>query len=313
MPRIYVILLCASLLLMTGSWGFYAHKLINRSAIFTLPTELAQFYKKHINLITEKAVDADKRCYVDTMESPRHFIDIEDFKEDSIDSIPIHWSRATEKYNERRLRATGIIPWQIHFSYQRLVEAFTARNLDRIIKHSADLGHYIADAHVPLHTTKNYNGQFTGQIGIHAFWESRLPEMFAKDYNLMVGKAYYIHASLDSAWTIVKESHALLDSVLLIEEDLSKTFPAHLQKSYIKRNNVLVHTYSDAYARAYHQRMEGMVEGRMRQAILRVGSFWLSAWIDAGQPKLNLKAAASIKAEETDPARKTIIGREEWH
>src|SRR5690606_31290850 len=122
------------------SWGFYAHKLINQSAVFTLPTSLAQFYKKHIGLITEKAVDADKRCYVDTLESPRHFIDIDEYGESSIDSIPVHWRQAVEKYEERRVRAQGIVPWQIYLSYQNLVKAFSQSDVNKIIKHAADLG-----------------------------------------------------------------------------------------------------------------------------------------------------------------------------
>lgn len=309
----YRLLLGMLLIYLCCSWGFYAHKKINHAAVFTLPTSLAKFYKKHIDFITEKAVDADKRCYVDSLESPRHFIDIEDYVEGDIDSIPIHWSQAKEKFEERKLRASGIVPWQVYFTYQKLVQAFRKKDIDAIIRHSADLGHYVSDAHVPLHTTRNYNGQLTRQIGIHAFWESRLPEMFANDYNLFVGKAQYIENPLDSAWAIVRESHALVDSVLLLEKELSNTFPKHLQRSYITRNNVLISTYSDAYAQAYHQRMQGMVEERMRKSILRTGSFWFSAWVDAGQPVLNRKYTQNEKKDDTDVKNQKIIGREEWH
>jgi len=302
----FIILLCCS-------WGFYAHKLINQSAVFTLPTQLAQFYKKHVQTITEKAVDADRRCYIDTLESPRHFIDIDDYEEESIDSIPIHWSKAVAKYEERRLRAQGIVPWQIYRSYQNLVTAFADGDVTRIVRYSADLGHYIADAHVPLHTTKNYNGQFSGQIGIHAFWESRLPEMFAGKYNLFVGKAEYIEDPLQLAWDIIKESNALVDNVLQIEKELSHSFPKHQQKSYINRKNVLVLTYSDDYAKAYHDKMEGMVEARMRKSIQRIGSYWFSAWVDAGQPKLNMKYKPLETEDIPDIQNKRIIGREEWH
>lgn len=281
--------------------------------MFTLPTQLATFYKKHIDVITEKAVDADKRCYVDSLESPKHFIDVEEYEDGNLDSIPIHWSQAMAKFQERKLRAKGIIPWQIYFTYQKLVKAFRDNNIDAIIRHSADLGHYVSDAHVPLHTTRNYNGQLTGQIGIHAFWESRLPEMFADGYNLLVGKARYLDNPLDSAWAIVRESNALVDSVLLLEKELSNTFPKHLQRSYITRNNILISTYSDAYANAYHEGMQGMVEDRMRKSIQRTGSFWFSAWVDAGQPPLNKKYIPSVEKGVTDFENRKIIGREEWH
>lgn len=301
------------LVLSLSSWGFYAHKKINRASVFTLPTELAAFYKLHIDAITQKSVDADKRCYVDSSESARHFIDIEEYADGNIDSIPIHWSKATAKFQERKMRTSGIVPWQIYFTYTKLVDAFQKRQTAAIIRHSADLGHYIADAHVPLHTTLNYNGQLTDQIGIHAFWESRLPEMFAVNYNLFVGKARYMEDPLDSAWTMIRESHALVTTVLQIEKELSQTFPKHLQRSYITRNNLLIATYSDAYAEAYHDRMQGMVEERMRKSIQRIGSFWYSAWVDAGQPPLSRKLKRIVEEEPINRENKKIIGREEWH
>lgn len=309
----YRYLLGMLLIALFSSWGFYAHKKINHVAVFPLPAPLAAFYKKHIDIISEKAVDADKRCYVDSLESPRHFIDVEEYEGGHVDSIPIHWSQATAKFEERKMRASGIVPWQIYFTYQKLVRAFREKNTDAIIRHSADLGHYVSDAHVPLHTTRNYNGQLTGQIGIHAFWESRLPEMFADEYNLFVGKAAYLHSPLDSAWTIVRESNALVDSVLLLEKELSVTFPKPLQRSYITRNNILISTYSDAYASAYHTRMQGMVEDRMRKSILRTSSFWFSAWVDAGQPVLNPQNMPSKQEDSMPIENREIIGRPEWH
>lgn len=295
------------------SWGFFAHKLINQHAIYTLPAELAGFFKIHHDAIRDKAIDADKRCYVDSLESPRHYIDIDKYLEPGPDSIPIHWSKANEKFGERLLIARGIVPWQIYFSYQRLTQAFVARDVDLIIKHAADLGHYLADAHVPLHTTQNYNGQFSNQIGIHALWESRIPEMFADSYNLSVGRASYIEDPLALAWTIVRESNQLVASVLAIEKKLSLEFPKHLARTYLLRNNSLSLTYSDAYVAAYHKRMRGMVEQRLQQSILRLGSYWFSAWVDAGQPSFDLASLPSPEVLKVDLEDQPIIGRQEWH
>ncbi|MDR3007404.1 MAG: hypothetical protein LBV59_05680 [Sphingobacterium sp.] len=310
----YWMLAIATSLTLT-SWGFFAHKKINHYAVFALPAKLAKFYKHNIDLITEKAVDPDKRCFTDSAEGPRHFIDIEDYREDRIvDSIPIHWSQAKEKFQEKELLKNGIVPWQINLTYQKLVKAFQKKDYKRIIKHSAELGHYIADAHVPLHTTKNYNGQLTNQIGIHAFWESRLPEMFSEKYNLLVGKASYIRDPLAEAWHIVRESNRLVDSVLDIEADLNHQFKASQKKSFIERNNQLVWTYSDNYAMAYHKTMNGMVERRMQKAILRVSSYWYSAWLESGQPDLsNIEKTKIIdKQDPIDITGKKPIGREEW-
>ena len=129
----------------------------------------------------------------------------------------------------------------------------------------------------------------TGQIGIHAFWESRLPELFADDdYEFWVGKAQFIEHPRDYFWNMVLDSHALVDSVLLIEADLRQRFPSDQQMCYETRGETLVHTPCEAYASAYHQRMGNMVEQRMRDAILSVGSAWYTAWVLAGQPDLKL-------------------------
>lgn len=294
-----------------SSWGFYAHKKINETAVFLLPTEISAFFKKNIKLITEKAVDADKRCYVDTVESPRHYIDLDRYE--NTDSIPIHWSRAVEKFTERKLLAQGVVPWQIVRTYRNLINAFRAQDEYKIIQHSADLGHYIADAHVPLHTSSNYNGQFSNQIGIHAFWETRLPEMFSNDYNYFIKKAEYIEDPLATAWKIVKESNALVDSVLLIEKELSLNFKASERKAYVERNNQLIFTYSDTYATQYHNALNGMVERRLRASIFQVASFWYSAWVDAGQPILSTLKVKETAYPPLEMNNKKTLGREEWH
>lgn len=314
MKNVIRTMLLLSLQLVFSSWGFYAHKRINETAVFLLPTEMSIFYKDHIRIITERAVDADKRCYVDTAEGPRHYIDLDRF-EDDVDSIPIHWSKAKEKYTERKLLLSGVIPWQIYRSYQNLVEAFVQKDMQKIIRHSADLGHYVADAHVPLHTTSNYNGQYTNQIGIHAFWETRLPEMFSQEYDLFIGPAEYIRDPLEYAWAVVRESNSRVDSVLIIEKQLSQTFKSSEQKAYLTRNNQLILTYSDAYATAYHDALNGMVERRFRASIAAVAAYWYSAWVDAGQPHWDFTTPLQdFGAEEEIPleGRKTL-GREEWH
>lgn len=305
-------LLLTGIILLFCSWGFNPHKKINETAVFLLPTELASYYKTHIKQITEKAIDADKRCYVDTIEGPKHYIDLD--KYDHIDSIPIHWSKAKEKLNEKKLLAQGIVPWQINRTYLNLVEAFKSKNNKRIIQLSANLGHYVADAHVPLHTTSNYNGQYTNQIGIHALWETRIPEMYMAQYDLFIGPAHYISDPVDFAWKIIRESNALVDSVLHIEKNLSITFKSAEIRSYIERNNQLIQTYSDNYVEAYDIAMNGMVQRRFKAAIHSVSSFWYSAWIDAGQPKLSSILENGLNEEtNSNIENRKILGREEWH
>ena len=274
-------ILCASI-----PWGFYAHKRVNRYAVFTLPEELVGFYKKHIDHLTEHAVDADKRRYAIKEEAPRHYIDIDHYGENPFQEMPRKWTDAVEKYSEDTLLTYGIVPWHIQTVYNRLVKAFEQKDIDYILKNSADLGHYVSDAHVPLHTTENYNGKLTNQKGIHAFWESRLPELFADDYDYLVGTAEYQYSVLDVAWQAVESSFNSLDSVLLFEKELSLEFEQDKQYSYEKRGTKTIKVKSADYSLAYHTKLDGMVERRLRLSIIAIGNLWYSAWVDAGQPIL---------------------------
>jgi hypothetical protein len=280
---IYAIFLFAWFTL--SSWGFFAHMQINQLAVYTLPQGLSRFYKNNIRYIRDHAVDPDKRRYSDSLEAPRHYLDVEVY-EKSIDSIPFKWEDALVKYGRATLQESGTLPWQIHISYYKLVNAFKARDSIRILLYSAYLGHYLGDAHVPLHTTENHNGQLSNQAGIHAFWESRLPELFAKDYNFLVGRASYIDNPLKAAWKIVKHSHGLVDSTLFLEQELKKATPAFSRYSYSKRKGQVLKQYSEKYSRAYNLKLNHMVEKQMRASIKAVGDFWFSAWVDAGQPKM---------------------------
>jgi len=297
MKRLTILIALIIPLFLCTSWGFFAHQRINNLAIFTLPTGMIGFYKKNLKYITEHAVDPDKRRYADTLEAPRHYLDVENY-EQNIDSIPEKYNDALAKYGLNHLNANGIVPWQIQRTYYSLVKAFKTRDSAKILKYSADLGHYIGDAHVPLHTTNNHNGQLTNQVGIHAFWESRLPELFSTNYNFIVGKANYIENPLKEAWKIIKHTHNLVDTVLIFESQLSTSFPSDKKYSYSERNNTVLKQYSTAYSKAYHDKMEHMVEKQMRSAILEIGSFWYSAWVDAGQPELKNLIKIDLDPEE---------------
>jgi len=283
---IALFLFLSSFLYATIPWGFYAHKRVNRYAVFTLPEELVGFYKKHIDHLTEHAVDADKRRYAIKEEAPRHYIDIDHYGQNPFQVMPRKWTDAVEKFSEDTLLTYGIVPWHIQTVYNRLVKVFEEKDIDYILKNSADLGHYVSDAHVPLHTTENYNGQLTNQKGIHAFWESRLPELFADDYDYLVGTAEYQYSVLDVAWQAVESSFNALDSVLLFEKELSQEFEQDKQYSYEKRGAKTIKVKSADLSLAYHTKLNGMVERRLRLSITNIGNLWYSAWADAGQPIL---------------------------
>ena len=294
------------------SWGFWAHKRINRLAVFTLPPEMLAFYKAHIEFITEHAVDPDKRRYAIEGEDVKHFIDIDHYGTLPFNNVPRYWDDAVQAFSEDTLNAYGIIPYSLPREVFKLTQAFRNGDLGKILKYSADIGHYIGDSHVPLHTTVNYNGQLTGQKGIHGFWESRLPELFGAQYNFLVGKAYYVPNIEMEIWDAVLESHTALDSVLSFERQLNSTCSPDKKYCYESRNAVTVRTYSREYAADYHKMLGGQVERRMRKSILRIGSIWYTAWKNAGSPDLHDLAKRKYKDKPVifKKKLKNVINRE---
>jgi len=230
---------------------------------------------------------------------PQYYEDFWMVPSTTIDGVFSEFSGGSDLYITDQFSQEGILPYHMNTMYYWLVKAFQDGDYEKILRTSAEYGHYIGDAHVPLHTTKNYNGQLTDQIGIHAFWESRLPELYADtEYSFLVGKALYIKKPLKYFWDMVKESHKLLPDVLDIEKELTNSYPEDQQMCYDERLERTIKTQCPEFSRAYHDRMDGMVETRMQDAILAIGSVWFSAWVDAGQPDLDNVTKLEIEPED---------------
>lgn len=234
------------------------------------------------------------------------------------DTIFIHPDSLREIFLKEKLRAKvplknvfaidtvykhGILPYNILRTYRKLVKSFLTLDEPKILKFSADLGHYVADAHVPLHTTRNYNGQLTGQEGIHAFWETRLPDIFSESqYTYFVGNAKFIDNTSAFVFKIVADSYADVNRVLFEEKALSQKYPS--DKKYVLQSigkSSPQKIYNLPYSNDYHTALNGMVEARMQKSIFALGCLWYSAWVEAGKPDLkNLPKSPRIINDNDD-------------
>lgn len=299
MKRALLFISLFSLSLQSFCWGFYGHKKINYYAVFLLPPEMMQLYKPNIDFISEHAVDPDMRRYAIAEEGPRHYIDIDHYGAYPFNDLPRKWNEAVAKFTEDTLMQYGVVPWWVQTMLYRLTDAFKQKNQARILKLSAEIGHYIADAHVPLHANSNHNGQFTDQRGIHGFWESRIPELLAdKEWDFLIGKADYIKNPGDFIWQRVLESAKASDSVLAFEKELTKAFPADKKFSFEERNGITIRQYSSEFCVAYDKKLNGMIERRMRQSIYAIACFWYTAWVNAGQPDLKSLSNKELSADD---------------
>ena len=288
MKKLTLCLLILCLHLECFCWGFYGHKKINNYAIFLLPPQMLVLYKPHIDFITNHAVDPDMRRYAVAQEGARHYIDIDHYGQYPFNALPRKWDDARVKFSSDSLQDHGIVPWWVQTMLYRLTGAFKEKNQVKILKLSAEIGHYIADAHVPLHANSNHNGQFTDQKGIHAFWESRIPELLAdNNWDFFIGKAEYLPNPSAYIWQRIAESGAAADTVLHLEKELSRNFPPAQKFSFEERNGIIIRQYSTAFSKAYDEKLNGMIQRRMRLSIYSIACFWYTAWINAGQPELS--------------------------
>lgn len=292
------------------TWGFYSHSLINRMAVYSLPPEMLGFFKENIDYVTDNAVNPDQRRYAVVGEAPRHFIDLDDYS-DSVQAIlpKLNWNQAVEKFSEDTLMAHGIVPWQIQRMTYQLTQAFVRKNNREILRIATDLGHYIADSNVPLHTTSNYNGQKTNQIGIHGFWESRLPELYSKDYDMFIGKAEYENNIQKRSWQSVLNANAALDSVLRFERILTEKMDEEKKFTIEERNGITVRAYSRNFSSEYHKMLDNQVERQMKASIKMITDIWYTAWVDAGQPDLKEIPKLVIDPKEEQEVMKSWLQR----
>jgi S1/P1 Nuclease len=273
------------------AWGTFGHEHINRAAVLALPSPMQSFFYNHIDFITQEATVPDLRKYTlnDKAEPPRHFIDLENYG--AMDTLPKTMEAAKKKYDDKFLSQNGTLLWYVQELMEKLTKAFKEKKKTEILFIAADLGHYLGDANMPLHTSANYDGQQTNQKGIHALWESRIPEVFGSNYNYYTGDAQYIENVQTEIIKIIAHSHQLVDTLLMVDKELKKKFTE--DKLYKSRDGGIVKNkfgqpiFSDEYTTQFHAALNGMVEKQMRASVVATTNFWYTAWVNAGKPDLS--------------------------
>jgi hypothetical protein len=292
------------------SWGVFGHEHINHAAVLNLPDPLRVFFYNHIDFVTQESTVPDLRKYTlgDKNEFPRHYIDLENYG--NYDSLPKTLVEVQKKYEPEFLMKNGILPWYINAMMEKLTKAFKEKRKTEILFLAGDLGHYIGDAHMPLHTTENHDGQLTDQRGIHAFWETQLPELFGSSYQFKFQDAVYIKDIAAETKRIIFGSHDLISALLTTDQQLKKDKP--LKEIYktgpageILKNKFNQPIHNDAYASQYNKALNGMVEKQLCKAVEATSSYWYTAWVNAGKPDLS-----DLDAPELTTNNKTSLQKE---
>jgi hypothetical protein len=276
------------------AWGAWAHEHINRGAVLSLPEPLRSFFYNHVDFMTEESVMPDVRKHLlnDLDEYPRHSIFLENYGPDALHTLPRTWAEAQRQFPAETLRKNGTLPWTIEEFTAKLTDAFRQRDKSSILFLAASLGHYIGDANVPLHTARNNNGQFSGQMDIHPLFEGQLVEMFGPGYHLNAGPAPYFPDVVQTTWQMISATHARALTLLQVDQDLRRATPEKEiylldANGRLVRNPFLLAYFTRSYAEQLHTRLGGMVEASLRSSVVDVAGFWNTAWVNAGRPDLS--------------------------
>lgn len=288
-------------IIICSSWGFLGHRTIHQLAVYELPPSMRYFFHHNMNEVVKRSVRPDQRRSKDKEEAPRHFIDLELYGDSAAWKMPRQWTAAVKKYGKDSLSHAGYLPYHIVAIKEKLTAAFRSGNKDSILFYAIDLGHYISDAHVPLHTTENYDGQLTGQNGLHSLWESTIPEIEIKRYDLRSRhKARYLKHPERVIWSTIRNSHKLLHDVFEEEKAATKSFSEKEKYRVKTRNGKMYKSYTAAFAKAYSARLGNTINKQLIRSANLVADFWYTSWVDAGCPNLNKGLLTPEKKKERE-------------
>jgi len=266
-------LLCFLLAAPLFAWGDKGHRLVSSLALRSLPEGPRVWFQGREGEVADHASDPD-HWKQDRKEGPRHFMDLEPYG--GADHMPRTLEEARAKAGGGFYRL-GVLPWIIQDRWKDLVEAFREGDPAKVALVTAILGHYIADAQVPLHTTENHDGQFTNQKGVHSRWESGLVERHVTEATLVAGGLSGTEpdpAFLSRPWEWIKASHALVPQLLEDDRAADRTTPMGDQG---KRR-------TEAYWMIFWARQGPTVKQQLQRGGRHLGEAILQAWMAAGRP-----------------------------
>ena len=260
------------------SWGFWAHKKITRKAISIMPAECRAYFISMADSIAAHSIDPDLWRRSDESESNRHYIDIDMFGAFPFRELPHQYDQAVRKFGAEKINKAGIVPWRIAEMVDSLAHAMKAGDKALILRYTSAVAHYVEDVHMPLHTATNYNGQLTGNDGIHSRYERWMVEAHKKKVlaNIKPRTPRKINGIVDTVFDWVLDSYVWVDNLLLA--DTRARVPG---KTYESRKDFDKEYYNRLFRQTKH-----FTYLQMSRAATAVASAWLTAWEKAGKPAL---------------------------
>ncbi len=248
-------------------WGYVGHSIISYRTILSALPEM-EFFDTWADSLQAHASDADQRKSWDPTEGPKHYIDIDNYPEFiATGTIPQNFDSLVAIHGLSFVMDQGILPWAILKTADSIQAAFEINDMHKAMLFSADLGHYIADGHMPLHITRNYNGQYTNQTGVHSRYESSLIGDFQSQIIYDGDSLQYIENLSDFVFNMLYENYQYVDSVLYADS---------VAEAYAGNHN------SSTYYNKFWEIAKNFTIGLFQKASYRIACVIYTEWIEAG-------------------------------
>jgi hypothetical protein len=251
-------------------WGENAERMIVDKAVDTLPNEMLPFFQANRAYLMLHATDPLESEGRNPAEQPKGFIELDRYGPFPFTALPRSYAAAVTKYGRRQLEARGVLPWQIGLYSKKLTDAFRARNWDDAKSSAAVLAHYVAAAHDPFKSTINTDGTLSNQPGVNERYGSGLVDRYQRFFFLKPNEAAFIRDPTDHAFEMSLDAHSWLENILLAD----------------RRAHAGVTGYTSEYYDRFYAQAGAVLIRQLSDASTDLGSYWMTAWINAGRPPL---------------------------
>jgi hypothetical protein len=274
-PKPAIILFCAIVVLaltpgQAFAWGANAQKIVVNKAVDTLPLDVRAFFDANRAFLVLHVTDPLEAETKTPSEKHNHFIYLDKYGRFPFTTLPRVYKTAVTKYGKSKLESTGLLPWQIGVYNAKLTEALKFGRWDEAKLDAAILAGYVSEAHDPFNTTDNFDGHLSLQTGINERFGVTLIDRFSSFFPMRPNDASFISDPTDHAFESCLSAHSWLETILLADRN------ARLAGK----------SYDDEYFDRFYNLTAATLIRQLSDAATDIGSYWLTAWINAGRPQL---------------------------
>jgi len=252
------------------AWGRSGHRLVVNKAVDTLPQGIREFFDTSRSFLLQHVTDPLDVIAKTPAERHNHFIALDKYGRFPFETLPRDYKAAVTKFGKTKLEANGLLPWQIGVYSKKLTEALKDGKWEEAKLDAAILANYVAEAHDPFNTTDNFDGHLSGQLAVNERFGTTLIDRYSSFFPMRPNDAFFISDPTDRAFEACLGSHSWLETILLADRNARRG----------------ENSFTDEYYDRFYNQAAALLIRQLSDAATDVGSFWLTAWVNAGRPQL---------------------------